>query len=226
MVLDGVAAPFEHACQAARLALEVEPQRQFMQMDEDVVSHAPHRMHRNGGEQGIAPLRQQGHDASQDAIAQGQRDRAGQQGRQVVYGGIFASDQGVGRPLERIRDRDRDELRGHHQDERDIDPSAQVGTLAGPDVGPELAEGDEQRRLGLGGEPPGRPAPRLRWCRASWTYSFLGFARWPGSYHNGFASAHRSRRAKTRPRLVSNAGFAEPAHGRARRTWCAARCTA
>ena len=74
--LDGVAAALEHAGQAAGLALQVKTQRQAVQVDEDLDRQPAHRIHRHGGEQRVAPLLGQRHHDAQDAVEDGQRDRA------------------------------------------------------------------------------------------------------------------------------------------------------
>ncbi len=52
--LDGVAATLEHASQSARLALEMEAQREFVHVHKGAIGKPPHGMHGHLGEQRIA----------------------------------------------------------------------------------------------------------------------------------------------------------------------------
>jgi hypothetical protein len=63
-LLDGLATALEHARQTSGLALKMKAQRQIVQVDKDFVGDAPHRMHRDRGKQGVAPLGEKLHEAA------------------------------------------------------------------------------------------------------------------------------------------------------------------
>ena len=73
--LDRVAAALENARQPAGLALEVEAQRQLVEVDEDFVGEAAHRVHRHRREQGVAPLLGERHQNPHQAVKRSQRQR-------------------------------------------------------------------------------------------------------------------------------------------------------
>ena len=83
------------------------------------IGEASHRVHRHRGEQRVAPLLGQRHEDAQEAVEDGQRDGAGQH-RSAAAAALKAfRRQRVGRPFERIGRRDRDQLRGQHQRDRE-----------------------------------------------------------------------------------------------------------
>ena len=63
-LLDGGASALQHARQAAGLALQMEAQRQAMQMDEDLVRQAPHGVHGDSCEERVAALREELHEGA------------------------------------------------------------------------------------------------------------------------------------------------------------------
>ena len=79
--LDAVAAPFEDARQAARLALEVEAQREPMHVLEGLHRELAHRVHGDLGEEAVANLAQERHgDARQPVECREQERRPPQPG--------------------------------------------------------------------------------------------------------------------------------------------------
>ncbi len=90
-------------------------QRQKVKVDEDIVGEPAHRIHGNGGEDRIARLGQGRHRDPQQAVEQGQRQRPGDEAEYMMRGGM--ADQPVGRPFERIRYGDGDELADQQQSE-------------------------------------------------------------------------------------------------------------
>ena len=66
--LDGVASALQDACEPAGLAAHMIAHRQAMHVVEDVDRKLLHRMHRDGGEERVARLRQQRIERAQQTI--------------------------------------------------------------------------------------------------------------------------------------------------------------
>ena len=74
--LDSVAAALEDACQPAGLALEMKAQRKQMHVLEGQHRQPAHRVHRDFGENAVAPLRQQPHHNAHAAIGERHHHRS------------------------------------------------------------------------------------------------------------------------------------------------------
>ena len=118
---DGVAAALENAGQSAGLALKMKAQRQLMQMHEHFDRQAAHGVHRDLGEQRVAPLREHRHQDPHEAVDHRQCDHARQYCRQrnMLRGRV--ANQRIGRPFECIGHANRHEFGGEHQDDRHQD---------------------------------------------------------------------------------------------------------
>ena len=84
--LDGVAAALEHARQPAGLALEMKAQREQMHVLEGEHRQPPHRVHRDLGENAVAPLRQHAHEDAHAAIGERHQHRRRQRPGEPVVG--------------------------------------------------------------------------------------------------------------------------------------------
>ena len=82
--LDAEAAALQHPGQAAGLALQVKAQRQLMHVNEGAIGEFSDRMHRDLGEDAVAPLRQHRHQHAHRAVAQGHDQRRGDQPQRPV----------------------------------------------------------------------------------------------------------------------------------------------
>ena len=145
--LDAVAAPFEDARQAARLALEVEAQREPMHVLEGLHRELAHRVHGDLGEEAVANLAQERHgDARQPVECREQERRPPQPGtrRHCRFAPLPCldrrcdGDERVGRPLERVGRQHRHELRDDEKPERHEDAALQIGPAVRPQIGAKL----------------------------------------------------------------------------------------
>ncbi|GCC45469.1 hypothetical protein chiPu_0029851 [Chiloscyllium punctatum] len=115
-------------------------------------------MHRNAGEDAVAPLRQHSHDDAHRAIADRHQHRRGDQPQHPVRRldrSRARAVQRIDRPFEGERHRQRRELGEQQQHHRPDHAHLQIGAIARPDVGPEMNQGPDQRAL-LGGRRRGR----------------------------------------------------------------------
>ena len=156
--LDRIAAAFEHARQPAGLALEMEAQRQLVEMDEHLVGEAADGVHRHGGEQRVAALLGQRHQDAHRAVKRGQRQRAEQRARRRRRP---AGGQRIGRPFQRIRRGDRHQFGEDHQHDRQADPRLEVGAVRRPQVGPQPARGAGEGALAFSARARGEEARSL-----------------------------------------------------------------
>ena len=157
----------------------MEAQRQLVEMDEDFVGEAAHRVHRHRREQGVAPLLGQRHQNAHQAVERGERQRPGERAHRRRAGAADGGRERVGRPFQRVGRGDGHQLRGDHQHHRQAGARLQVGAVARPQVRPQAAHRARQGALGFaapargeetGGlwlvhEVPRRNPPRYRGAR-------------------------------------------------------------
>jgi hypothetical protein len=144
---------FQHAGQAAGLALEMKAQRELVHVLEGAIGEPAHRVHRDLGEDAVARLREHRHEDAHPAVGNGERDRSrerpdepcGGQDRRTPLPG-----ERVGRPFEGERHDDGGKLGGEQQRHRRGDAQLEIAAVRRPDVRPQPAHDREQRGLALG----------------------------------------------------------------------------
>ena len=149
--LDAGAAALQHARQPAGLALEMKAQRQLVHVDEGDVGELAHRMHRDAGENAVAPLRQYRHQHAHRAIA----DASSASGDAISHSVQFDASTGAEpTPLSasiahlKVNGTDqRRDLRDQQQHHRPHHAHLQVRAVARPDIGPQVHQRPDQGRL-------------------------------------------------------------------------------
>ncbi len=151
-------AALDRARQAAGLALEVEAQRELMQVAEGRERHLAHRALSDLGEDRVAQLGESLGRNPGDAIADDEHDRHGDERG-------LAGRERIDRMLVKHRHIDRGRFGKNEQPDRDDDAQPQIPGAARPEKGQQLADGGEFLRepdLGLTVEPPAPAAAIAR----------------------------------------------------------------
>jgi len=125
----------------------VEAQRKLVEVDEDFVGEAAHRVHRHRREQGVATLLGERHQNAHQAVERGERQRPGERAQGGRPGAADRRRERVGRPFQRIGGGDGHQLRGDHQHHRQAGARLQVGAVARPQIRPQAAHRARQRAL-------------------------------------------------------------------------------
>ena len=176
--LDAGAAALQHARQPAGLALEMKAQRQLVHVDEGDVGELAHRMHRDAGENAVAPLRQHRHQHAHCAVADGHQQAAM---RSATASSSTASTGAVADAVERI---DRP-----FEGERHRSASRASRSAAAPPTTPRASSGQR-----------GRPA-RYRATGAPASRSGSPFRKncWPEARRRQRAGANQDQPLASRP---------------------------
>jgi len=151
-------APLDDPVQTSGPALEMEAERQRVQMPEGALGELAHGMLGDGGEPYVAELREHHHHHPADAIGEDEEDRTGGKAdrRNLLAGGL--SGQQVDDRLVGDRHGERDDLGDNEGDKGPDHAPAEIGTACRPDKGCELPQDGEVPCPRL----HERVAPRLR----------------------------------------------------------------
>ncbi len=166
--LDAVGAALDDARQAAGAPVEMEAQRQAVQVHEGAVGELAHGVLADAGEQRVAQLVQPVEDDAAEIVAEHQHERRRQHERQVAWRLALAG-QRVGRPFVGIGHQHRDDLGDQQRGKRQHDAALQVGAVRRPHIGPEVQHRRQRaparrhldRRVSHG-QPPPYPYPSRR----------------------------------------------------------------
>ena len=159
-LFDGCATTFENTGQTTGLALQMKAQRQAVQMHEDLVRKAPHRIHRDRCKQRITPLREQLHERTQQTVECRQGNRPSKDGRHALL--LCATlGQRIGCPLEREGHSDGHELGDQKKAHCACHAQSQIRPVMRPYVGPQAVHGSRQGHFGLGSRLGGCLGQRL-----------------------------------------------------------------
>jgi hypothetical protein len=141
--LDALGAALDDAREAAGAPLQMETQRQAVQVHEGTVGELAHGILPDAGEKRVAKLVEPGLQDARAVIGKHQHDGAEKERRQQADG-VRLVVQRIGRPFEEIGHEQQHDLGGEQEDRRPDDPHLQVRPVARPHIGPQVHQRVEE----------------------------------------------------------------------------------